>query len=294
MDLSIIIVSWKVKEQLRGNLQAIFNSVNLQHRPGLTGYSYEVFVVDNDSQDGTAEMVREEFSQVKLVANKKNYGFAYAVNQVLREAVGDFVLMLNPDMAVQPETLSIMIKWLSEHPQASVAGCKLVDRQGKIVRQVRRFPQLADQLAIIFKLPHIFPKILDRYLRADFNYEQTCPVETIRGSFFMIRQETIKQLGLLDERYFLWFEEVDYCRQIQQVNGQVWYVAEAQCLDQVGQSFQQVKTITSQRYFRNSMIKYFQKWQPARQAKILQLAWFIVWPFMCLISLLGWKGRAKT
>ena len=296
MDLSIIIVSWKVKDRLRENLTALFASFRPLRLSAseARAISFEVFVVDNNSADGTVEMVNQEFPQVTLIANQENAGFAKANNQAIKLAKGNFILLLNPDMKIYPDSLVKMIEWMRTNPQASLAGCHLIDEKGETIKHVRRFPTIWNQLAIILKLPHLLPKILDHYIISDFDYQKAAKVDSIRGGFFLICKETIQKVGLLDERFFVWFEEVDYCRQIQQVNGQVWYVAEAQCLDQVGQSFQQVKTIISQRYFRNSMIKYFQKWQPARQAKILQLAWFIVWPFMCLISLLGWKGRAKT
>ena len=99
----------------------------------------------------------------------------------------------------------------------------------------------------------------------------------------MIRRETIERVGLLDERYFLWFEEVDYCRRVKQVGGQIWYMPTAECIDLMGQSFKQVNLAVKQKYFRDSMLKYFKKWQPNWQYWILRLAW----PLGLLIVRLG-------
>ncbi|MFA4833476.1 MAG: glycosyltransferase family 2 protein [Patescibacteria group bacterium] len=265
MDLSIIIASWNVKEKLRQNLLA------LQESQG--GLEYEIFVVDNNSGDGSAEMVRRDFPEVKLIANSNNLGFAKANNQALKRAQGDFILLLNPDMRVFPDTLKNMAEWMRENKQAAVAGCHLVNEKGETIKQVRQFPKLWDQLMITMKVPHIFPGVLNKYLQADFDYKKSALVDSIRGSFFMIRQETIEKIGLLDEKYFIWFEEVDYCKRVKQAGLEVWYTPVAKCLDYVGQSFNQMPRGKTQKYFRDSMLKYFKKWQPIWQYWVLKLAW---------------------
>lgn len=264
MDISIIVVSWNVREKLKDNLRALYESQNID---------FEVFVVDNNSADGTAEMVKNDYPKVKLIANKENYGFASANNQAIKLAGGRYVLLLNPDMRLFDDTLSRMVSWADSHDKAWVIGCRLIDESARIIKQVRRFPALVDQLAIILKIPHIFPAVLNRYLMNDFDYSKSASVDSIRGGFFMIRREAINKVGLLDERYFLWFEEVDYCRRVKQVGGQIWYMPTAECIDLMGQSFKQVNLAVKQRYFRDSMLKYFKKWQPAWQYWVLRLAW---------------------
>jgi O-antigen biosynthesis protein len=286
MDLSIIIVSWNVKEKLRENLTALFKSAG--------DFNFEVFVVDNNSADGTVEMVKNEFTQVKLIANQENLGFAKANNQAIKQASGDFVLLLNPDMKVFPDTLINMIGWMKNNPQANVAGCNLVDESGNTVKHVRRFPEFKDQLAIVLKLPHFFPLILGKYLREDFDYLKAAKVDSVRGGFFIIRKTTIETVGMLDETFFIWFEEVDFCKRVYEADGEVWYTPDAKCVDYVGQSFKQVKRGTTQKYFRDSMLKYFKKWHPAWQYWSLKLAWpigiFITW----LGSKFNFKSQAKT
>jgi hypothetical protein len=187
-----------------------------------------------------------------------------------------------------------MMVWVDANPQATVTGCHLVTETGETLLHVRRFPTLIDQLAIVLKLPHFFPHILDQYLRADFDYSQAAAVDSVRGGFFWIRADEHGQVPLLDERYFIWFEEVDYCRQIKLSGGQVWYTPAANCLDYVGQSFKQVKRGRTQTYFRQSMIKYFTKWHPRWQAWLLRLAWPIGTSLAIIGEKLNWRGRAKT
>jgi GT2 family glycosyltransferase len=295
MDLSIIIVSWNVKEKLRENLSELFKSI------GDAGF--EVFVVDNASSDGSAEMVKNEFPQAKLIENNDNLGFGKANNQAIKEAKGNFILFLNPDMRVLPDTIKNMHAWMEANPQAAVAGCRLVDEQGRTVDHVRKFPNLFDQLMITLKIPHVIPNILDDYLLPKFDYEKAQKVDSIRGAFFMINRsaiENIKQgregltIPFFDERYFIWFEEVDYCKQIRQAGGEVWFTPAAECVDYVGQSFSRLTTAKKQSYIRESMLKYFKKWHPAIEYYILLASW----PFGILIAQLFARmniaGRAKT
>jgi len=277
MDLSIIIVSWNVKDKLRRNLQALEQSRG--------DFTREIFVIDNNSTDGSATLVRQEFPAVKLIANDKNLGFAAANNQAIKSATGNFLLLLNPDMQVEPDTLSKMLTWAKANPQATVSGCKLIDESGKIIKQVRRFPKFFDQLMVTLKVPHLLPQVLNKYLAVNFNYEQTAKVDSIRGSFFMINRVSWQKISqqdmpLLDERYFVWFEEVDFCRQVDKLGGEVWYTPTARCLDYVGQSFKQVKLKSRQEYVSDSMLKYFKKWGQKWEYWVLKICWSVIKTFV--------------
>jgi len=270
MDLSIIIVSYNVKEKLKKNLETLFTSRG--------DFSFEVFVVDNASIDGSSEMVEEFFPQVKLIKNDQNLGFAKANNLAINRAGGDFILLLNPDMQVFPETLIDSLIFAKKNNQAIVSSCLLVDSDNKIIKHIRRFPRLLDQLAIILKFPHVFPNIIRSYLYSDFDYNSAQKVDSVRGSFFMINKKSFQKISglrlpLLDERYFVWFEEVDFCRQVYKMGGEVWFNPNAFCLDYVGQSFSLLKKGRAQKYFCNSMLKYFKKWHPAWQYYILKIFW---------------------
>lgn len=277
MDLSVIIVSWKVKDKLKNNLDALFNSQG--------DFKFEVFVVDNNSSDGTIEMIGKEFPLVKLIANADNRGFAAANNQALKLSIGEFVLLLNPDMQLEATTLFNALNWAKNNSRATVSGCKLVNSDGAIVKQVRNFPKLADQLSITIKLPHIFPGIVNKYLNVNFDYSKASRVDSIRGAFFLINRQAYKKISnqnvpTLDERYFIWFEEVDFCREVYKLGGEVWYTPVATCIDFVGQSFKQVPRGQAQKYFSDSMISYFRKWEAKWQTGILNIIWKIIRVFV--------------
>ncbi len=294
MDLSIIIVSWNVKDKLRENLKALLASK--------TDFAYEIIVVDNNSEDDTVAMVKKEFPQAHLLQNDINLGLSKAWNMALKQINGKYALVFNPDMVVRANTLQKMYDWMESNKQANVAGCRLVDKKGDLVKHVRCFPAFLDQLVIVLKLPHVFKNILSKYLREDFDYTKAAQADSIRGSFFMINMESVRELKLFsdstlpyfDERYFLWFEEVDYCKQIKKANGQVWYTPAAECVDLVGASFKQVPRGITQRYMQDSQLKYFKKWHPGWQGLILKLAWPIG-KFMAVIGeKAGVKPKAKT
>jgi hypothetical protein len=275
-----------VKERLITNLESIFASDG--------GVRFEVIVVDNASADGSVEMVRHKFPQVHLVTNCDNLGFAKACNQGIVMSSGRYALLLNPDMRIFSDTLSKLVSWLDKNPQAIVCGGKLVDEKGKIVPHVRRFPRLSDQLVVTLKLGKIFPRLLDRYLCSDFNYTKMSPVDSIRGSFFCINKFEFgkisgSHLPLLDEGYFIWFEEVDFCRQIKDMGGQVWYYPGAKALDYVGASFSQVNLRRKQGYFRSSMLRYFGKWNSGWEKAVLYLAWVVSDLAIMVISI--WKRK---
>ncbi len=286
MKLSIIIVSWNVQDKLRENLQAIYKSK--------VDFDFEVFVVDNNSRDISVDMVKKDFPQVNLIENKENFGFAKANNQAIKIAKGQYILLLNPDMLVGENTFQDMINWYLRNDNASVAGCHLLDSEGETLSHVRRFPNVWDQLMIVLKMPHVLPDILDGYLRKDFDYSRDAQVDSIRGGFFMINCKNFSEFPFLDERYFLWFEEVDFCKSVKQKGGEVWYTSAAECRDLVGQSFGQVNRLVTQKYFRDSMLKYFKKWHSLASFLILYLAWLPMIVFAWLVAKFNLKSKAKT
>ena len=261
MDLSVIIVSWNVRGRLRECLRSVLSDA--------MSLRAEIFVVDNASNDGTVQMMAEEFPQIKLIINKENVGFARANNQAMDFAQGKYILLLNPDTKILAGALDGMVKFMEVSPRAGVAGCHLVDEEGETVPSARRFPGVWDQSLLILKLPHLAPALLDGYLMKDFDYEKSAEVDSVRGSFFMIRREVVQKIGGLDERYFVWFEEVDYCQQVKKSGWQVMYNPAVKCIDYVGASFGQLKTFEKQKMFTESLLKYFKKWQPGWQSRLL-------------------------
>ncbi len=260
MDVSIVTVTWNSAQFIQEQLRSVLAS---------EGVSLEVFVVDNASSDATVADVTRMFPQVVLIKNDANRGFAAANNQAIARASGRYVVLLNPDMRVQTDTMARMVAHMDAHPEIGVLGPHLIDAQGVTMPHVRRFPRVSDQAALLLKIPHLFPAVLNGYLRTDFDYTQDAYVDSVRGSCFMIRRETLEKLGGLDERYFIWFEEVDYCKQVIAAGWKVAYTAAATCVDYVGRSFALVSGYRKQRYFTTSMVKYFRKWHPGWRSWII-------------------------
>ena len=260
-QLSIIIVTWNVRALLEANLRRLF-LLNTQH-------SFEVLVVDNGSHDGTVDMVRTQFPQVKLITNAWDAGFAGPNNQALRLAKGEVVILLNPDMLVEPGALDYTYETLMKDHQIGVMGIKLLGKDDKPINSVRRDPDVWSQLCILLKLPHLFPDVIKRYLYTDFDYQTTQDVDHVRGSFFAFRRALLETIGYLDEEYHLWFEEVDYCKRARKEGLRIRYVADVSAHDFVGKGFEQMRRLETQRIFTTSMLRYFWKWQPGWRALLL-------------------------
>lgn len=294
MDLTVIILSWNVKNLLRENLSALLKSD--------VDFEFQIYVVDNNSRDGSSGMVRKEFLNVELIENSKNLGFAKANNQVIRRAKTDYILLLNSDMKVENNTLQNIVDWAKKNQQATVCGGHLIDQDGKTIKHVRRFPRIWDQLLIILKFPHLFPNILKNYIREDFDYSQVSQVDSIRGGFFLINRKAIKKLERFpgftlpefDERYFFWFEEVDYCRQVKKAGGEVWYTPVSKCVDYIGQSAKQLPRAKSQVIMKDSQLKYFKKWHPLWQYCLLKSVWPIGTFIVRIAEMANLKTKAKT
>lgn len=252
MDLSIIIVAWRVKELLFECLKSLY-----QHASGLT---FEVIVIDNDSGDGTVEMVRENFPQVKVIASQLNLGFAKANNLGLKKAVGRYALFLNPDTKFLDNALLKCLGKMEEDGQIGVLGCKLLNCNGSLQLSVRRFPALADHLLMIFKLHHLLS--LQRYFALDLDYEKSQPVDQVMGAFFMVSRAALAKTGPWDENYYLLFEEVDLCQRMIKAGFKVYYYAQAAIMHYGGQSFKQVAfNLKKQWVFCLSRLCYVKKHQ---------------------------------
>jgi hypothetical protein len=256
MDLSIITVNYNNKEDILDQIISV--------KTGARDLEYEQIISDNGSADGSLEELKTKFPEIKIIENGKNLGFGEANNRAAKIAKGEFVLFLNPDMLVLPETLKKAVDFMREHPEIGILGPKLVDEAGNFNKNAspRRFPKVLDMIAVILKIPHIFPKVLDRYLFSDFNPEVEQQVDSVRGSFMMMRRELIEKLGFaFDPRYFIWFEDVDTCREAKQLGYRVVYFPGISCIDKIGQSFKKLPLWKKQIWVIKSMIKYFKKWE---------------------------------
>ena len=254
MKLSIIIVSWNVRELLEKCLTSIYqNSATID---------LEVFVVDNNSQDETVKMVKRQFPQVNLLAETKNLGFAKANNLALKQAKGEYVLLLNPDTEIFSNTLDQALSFMASHPDCGLLGCQMLYADKTLQPSIRRFPSFWPILIMLLKLPKLFPHLrsLDNYLATDFDYRQEQAVDQVMGAFMLMPKKIIELIGLLDEAFFIWFEEVDFCRRVWSEGYKVYYSPSVTIIHHGGQSFSQQKTVTKQRRFFKSALIYFKKY----------------------------------
>lgn len=256
MDLSIIIVSWNVSELLKKCLESIYKYTR--------GVSFEIFVIDNGSADSTVEMIQKAkpfYSRLSLINNKKNKGFAAANNQGIRQAQGDYILLLNPDTELREDSLTKMAEFMKSNPRCGIAGCSLLNSDGSHQDSVRKFPGFLDQALILLKLHHILPNLppMRRYLCQNFDYDRQQQVDQVMGAFFMIRRKVIDKIGLLDEKFFIWFEEVDFCLRAKQAGWEVIYTPLTSATHHFGQSFKQMMTVDKQKIWNKSVKYYFLK-----------------------------------
>lgn len=248
-EISAIIVSWNVRQLLAECLASLQAAV---------GIDLQVVVVDNASADGSAEMVRRDFPDVKLIANHENRGFAAAVNQGIAISHGDIVLV-NPDLRLQPDTLSRLEHALQRDPHAGIAGPRITYPDGQLQPSVRRFPTTKDLIVTLLKLPNLMPGLVRTYAGLNVNYDLEQAVDQVMGSCFLIRRATLDAVGRFDEDFYIWFEEVDYCRRALSHGWHTLYVPTAHAIHAKGASFRQVRPLTKHRILKQSMVVYAHK-----------------------------------
>lgn len=230
--LSIVIVSWNVAEYLVPCL------TSLQEAHGATLHR-ETIVVDNGSSDRTVEVVRERFPDVILLPLARNVGFAAASNIGIRHATGDQILLLNPDTQVSVECLETCSEALQARPDVGLLGCKLLDRNGEIQYECASSePSLLDAWIEVFYLHMILPKsrICGRLRMSYWDHEDTRYVDRISGAFMMLRRAVVDDLGSLDENFFMYYEDLEYCARAKRHGWKVLYLATATAVHYGGRS----------------------------------------------------------
>ena len=210
MKLSVVIVSYNVRSYLEQCLQSV--------QRALEGTEGEVFVVDNHSDDDSVETVREHYPWVRLIENQENLGFAKANNQAIRQAQGDYILLLNPDTVVAEDTFHGVLAFMDEHPKAGGAGVMMCYEDGSRAPESRR--ALPTPWVAALKMMG-FTK---RYYLSDLPWDQPCRIEVVSGAFCLLRHEAIKTVGLLDEDFFMYGEDIDLSYRLLKGGWENWYL----------------------------------------------------------------------
>lgn len=231
MLVSVVIVNYNVRLFLEHAL------VSLQK--AMEELEGEIIVVDNASDDGSAEMVRTKFPWVRLIVNGTNVGFAAANNIALHEARGRYLLLINPDTVVQEDTIKTMVNFFENNQTVGLAGCKILNPDGSLQLACRRsFPTPWIAFTKIVGLSVLFPlsRIFGRYNLTYLNPNETYEVDAVSGSFMFLRREVYEQVGGLDEQFFMYGEDLDWCYRIQQAGWKVYYVPTTQIIHYKGES----------------------------------------------------------
>ncbi len=268
-DVSVCIVSWNVA----GDLRVCLESLHAQEQAP----EFEIIVADNNSSDESVAMVRELFPEVTLIQNEENLGFAKATNQTLRAASGRYLLMLNPDTVLEPDSLRTLVEVADAHPEAGIVAPKLVYPDGSLQYSCRRFPTIS---AAVFRntiLGRIFPRArsASAYVMADWDHDAECEVDWVSGACMMIRREAYEQVGELDEDFVWGSEDVDYGVRMHRAGWTVLFAPVTKVVHVVGRSTDQAVVPTIVRAHRGMYLLYRKHF--ARNFLARAFVWLGVW-----------------
>lgn len=273
VDLSIIILSYKSKDHLSVLLPSVFNSRGVSFtvssrailnasegesrdpstrmlRPGMT--HAEVIIVDNDSQDGTLEFLKSKDYPLKTIANINN-GFAAGNNIGIKQSTGKYVLLLNPDTKLEPDTLQLMVEFMEKNQNVGISGCKLIKGNGKLdLACRRRFPNPWNSFS------RLFLKDNTNYNYTNISEDESMEVDSVVGAFLLIRRSVMDTVGLLDETFFMYGEDIDWCYRCKEAGYKVWYYPKALAHHYKGESSKKIP-FKALKWFHDSMWIFYKK-----------------------------------
>ncbi len=265
MTLSVIIVSYNVRDYVR-------QCVDSLKRATFQG-EVELILVDNHSTDGTVEMVRHRYPEVKVIVNPENRGFAPALNQGLTTATGDYLLSLNPDTMVEEKALQVLVDYLEAHPDVGCVGAKILNEDGTLQLAAKQgFPRPLTSLSHMLGLSRFFPKsrLFGRYNLTYLDSNETHTVDAVSGSCMCLPRRVVEKVGLMDEDFFMWCDDLDYCYRVQQSGYQVVYHGAAQIVHYKGVTHRTAPFYYKRLHFR-SMARFARKYPELSGGPLMQL-----------------------
>jgi len=264
VDLSIAVISYNTRDLLLACLHSVYRTT--------ADVDYEVIVVDNASSDGSADAVRAQYPRITVIANAENRGFSKACNQAAAVSSGRHVLLLNSDTVMQPRTLRTMVDCLDRQLDVGVVSCLQRDEQGRVLQSCFVFPSIRDHVRHSDDLPAAVRRLAGVSPKMDCTRSQD--VEWANGACLMIRKALYDRLGGLDERFFMYFEDVDMCRRVQQLGYRVRHVAEGEVVHLLGRSSRAHRTRLNEQW-ELSRIRYIEK-HFAQPRRVLMKGWIAV------------------
>jgi len=230
LELSIIIVSYNTQEVLRKCLNLIYED--------LGEIRAEIIIADNASHDGSPDMVEQEFPDIRLIRCEKNFGFAKANNIAMKEAKGDYFLLLNSDAYIKPGVLKSTLDYMKDNIDVGILGVKLLGEEGNLQPSARKFPNSFHRFTVLSGLYGRFPKsrLLGGPDYSWWDHSSIKIVDWVVGAYFMVRKEVVEKVGYFDERYFLYYEETDLCLQVKKQGYKVIFFPHAEVIHLGGES----------------------------------------------------------
>lgn len=281
MKLSIVIVNYNVAYFLEQCLHSVFASN--------VSFNYEVFVVDNNSIDGSNSMVRDKFPEVILIENKENLGFSKANNQALRLSKGEYVLLLNPDTLLESDTLSLVVDFMENHVDAGGLGVKMLDGKGNFLPESKRgLPTPKAAFFKIFGLSKIFPKskLFSAYHLGNLDQDTINQIEVLSGAFMLMRRKALDKVGLLDEDFFMYGEDIDLSYRILQGGYKNYYFPKTRIIHYKGESTKK-DSINYVFVFYKAMIIFAKKHYSTKNAQSFTILINMAIIFKAALSILG-------
>jgi GT2 family glycosyltransferase len=293
IDLSIIILSYKSKEHLEVLLPSVFASEgvyfdNNARTNDIRPYSAEVVVVDNDSRDGTLEWLKEQFKDLKIVENQ-NTGFSSGNNIGIKQAQGRYILLLNPDTKVEPDTFKTILDFMEVRPDIGIGGCKIIKPDGKLdLACRRRFPNPWNSFA------RLFLRNNKNYNYSDVDENQEMEVDSVVGAFLLIRKSAMDKIGPLDESFFMYGEDLDWCWRCKEAGFKVWYYPKIFITHYKGESSKKVP-FQALKWFHDSMWIFYRKHYSGRYLFIFNwLVWLGIYGRLAALVIVNLFKESKV
>jgi GT2 family glycosyltransferase len=269
--LSVAIVNWNTRALLLDALASLYTAP--------PPFPFEVLVVDNASSDGSADAVAQQYPQVRLFANSENAGYAHGNNQAMNAAFGTYILLLNPDVLLPPGGLERAVAFMQTHPEAGALGVRQIHPGGHLQRSVRGFPSPLSVLWELIGLSRLLPRnrMFGAYRMTWFDYQCVEEVDQPMGTFLLIRRATMEQIGILDEAFPIFFNEVDWCLRCKRAGWKIFFTPDVEIVHYGGASTIQVGAAMAWESRRGLLAFY---------RKHYRSPWF--WPIRLLIAAASW------
>jgi len=288
IDLSICIVNWNTELYLKQCLEAIYQSPS--------SINFELIVIDNDSKDNSVNMVKDNFPQVNLIINDTNTGFAKANNQAVKLAKGNFVLLLNPDIVIYPDVFKNMVEYAYATPALGALTCRILNPDGTLQKDFyRRFPNLRTVFFYFSLLGKLLDKFLlknkykNRYFYSDFKFEKIEKIEQAGASCLMIPKKIIDRIGIFDERFPIYFNDVDFCKRVWESGHEIHMLPKAEAIHFGGQAVSQLPLNRNYGYFYSGLYTYFKKHHGLLKAILVKIL-ILFNPFIAYFVILNRDG----